>query len=143
MSERDTTEPDSSPSDLIPLGNASQISLGGLTEAQKQQIRMQYAEKMVSLNMKAQELGIEAQALDAHLRNMGAAAVDATRNDIAVTMTRTTNDSLGRTEIIMGNTETAAKGKLSRSQEGQRDLTLVYVVVAAIVVILVAVIINK
>jgi len=39
---------------------------------------------------------------------------------------------------MMGNTERAATGKLSRSQTGEQDRTLIYIVVAAIVVIFVA-----
>jgi hypothetical protein len=143
MSEPNAKGPEQSSSEIIPLGNSSQLSLGGLTEAQQQQIKLQHAERMIHLNAKAQELGIEAQALDAHLRNMGAAAAEATKNDIAVTMTRTSTDTLGRTEIIMGNTETAAKGKLTRSQEGQRDQTLAYVIIAAIAILVIAILMNN
>lgn len=35
---------------------------------------------------------------------------------------------MGRTEIIMGNTEASAKGQLTRSQMGLKDNTLVWLV---------------
>jgi len=143
MSKPNPVDPAQTSSEIIPLGNSSELSLRGLTEEQQQQIKLQHAERMIYLNTKAQELGIEAHALDAHLRNMGAAAAEATKNDVAVTMTRTSTDTLGRTEIIMGNTETAAKGKLTRSQEGQKDLTLVYVVIGAIAVVIIAILMKN
>jgi hypothetical protein len=134
---------DTSGSEVIPLGKTATLSLEGLSEAQRAEIRMEHAKTMVRLKVKAEELAIEAQALGARLNNMGDAAADANRNDIAITLTSTQTDSLGRTEVIIGNTETAAKGKLNRSQAGQKDLTLVYIVVAAIVAIIIALILKQ
>jgi len=128
--------------EVIPLGRTANLSLDGLSAAQRAEIRLEHAKAVVRLQGKADEMAIEAQALRVHLDTMGNAATDANRNEIAITMTRTQNDSLGRTEVIMGNTETAAKGKLNRSQAGQKDLTLVYIVVAAIVAIVIALIVN-
>ena len=39
-----------------------------------------------------------------------------------ITITNSKDDSIGRTEVIMGNTDEAAKGKLSRSAKGLPDL---------------------
>ena len=50
-------------------------------------------------------------------------------------------DSLGRTEVIVGNTEAARKGKLTRSQTGFGDNITLWVVlagIAAVVIVLVA-----
>lgn len=130
-------------SEVIPLGRTATLSLAGFSEAQKAEIQMEHAKTLVRLKGKAEELAIEAQALEVHLNNMGGAAADANRNEIAVTITRTQTDSLGRTEVIMGNTETAAKGKLNRSQAGQKDLTMIYIVVAAVVAVIIALILKQ
>lgn len=131
------------PSHIITLGNTPTLDLSNLTSDGRAAIQKMHAENMVKLNHKALELGVEAQAMETHLRHLSEATIDANRNEYAYTATRVQNDSLGRTEIIMGNTETAAKGKLTRSQAGQKDLTIVYIIVAAIVAIVVAIAIRK
>jgi hypothetical protein len=54
----------------------------------------------------------------------------------SVTMQHTQESSVGRTEVIMGNTAQAASGKLTRTMEGRRDLTWLYFVGGAIVVLI-------
>ena len=44
------------PSNKIQLGAPNQIDTTGLTEQQVQQLRLKYAEGMIALNQKAQEL---------------------------------------------------------------------------------------
>ena len=40
---------------------------------------------------------------------------------------------------MMGNTEAALKGKISRASRGEKDQTLLYVVIAAVVAIVIGV----
>ena len=42
-------------------------------------------------------------------------------SDDAVTVSHTQESSVGRTEVIMGNTEQAMRGRLTKSQTGERD----------------------
>ena len=49
----------------------------------------------------------------------------------SVTISHAHTSTLGRTEVLMGNTEKAAKGKLSRSQTGEDDNTMKYVIIIA------------
>ena len=141
--ERKIVKHETSPNDKITLGKTMELDLTGLSLSQQEELKRQHLSGMLRLNEKAQELGIESQALRAALDQMTETTAKATREDTAVTVTRTQNDTLGRTEIIMGNTEEARRGKLSRSQAGLQDYTIVYIIAAAVVIIVLAVIFNR
>lgn len=49
-----------------------------------------------------------------------------------MTVSHTQESSVGRTEVIMGNTEQAMRGRLTKSQTGERDW-LPYLIGLAIV----------
>jgi len=126
----------------ISLGQKAELSLEGLSEDDVRELRKEHAKGMLRINEKANELGVEGLALRDSLRTMTDETEKASRDGIAVTMTRTTNDSLGRTEVIMGNTDAAQKGKLSRSQAGGKDYTLFYIGAAALIIIVVAILFS-
>jgi hypothetical protein len=82
------------------------------------------------LQATAAKLGIYTEALET-----------ATDKNAAVTVTNTKDDSLGRTEMILGNSEAAHAGKLSRTQQGLGDnvrFWLVLSIIAGVVIVLVA-----
>ena len=58
-------------------------------------------------------------------------------------MTHVHTSTFGRTEVIMGNTETAAKGKLSKSQTGEFNWTPVYLIGGVIaIIVLISIVIH-
>jgi hypothetical protein len=79
------------------------------------------------------------------LRNTLGALAETTRqvsqdgNSVTVTHTQTT--AVGRTEIIMGNTETAGQGKLSPTQTGRETNWTPYYIFAAIAAVVLIVIV--
>ena len=91
-------------------------------------------------NKKAQELNVDVQALDKALTTMATQTEQVSKGGDSITVSLTQDTSLGRTEAIMGNTEQAGKGKLSRSQTGADDNTLKYVIIGAVLVVVVALI---
>jgi hypothetical protein len=123
---------------LIPLGQSTQLDLTPLSETDRTEIVRRFAEGKIELAKKAGELAVENQALAQRLDGMVKTVTRASDTGASASVTGAYNDKMGRTEVIMGNTETAAKGKLSRSQTGEKDLTLVYVIVAAVVVVIIA-----
>lgn len=125
----------------IRLGQSAELNLEGLSEIQIRELKMEHARGIIRVSQKAAELGVEATAFQEGLKTMSSETVNASRDGTAVTMTRTTNDSMGRTEVIMGNTETAQRGKLSRSQTGEKDYTLYYL--GAVVLIIVVWLLAK
>lgn len=119
----------------IQLGMIQNLDMSGLTEHQQQALRYKHAEGMLELQKRAQGLQIDVQATNANLHNMakGVEEVSAAGNSITVTHVQKTE--LGQTEVIMGNTDTAQKGKITRTQRGLPDYTLIYVIMFFIVVL--------
>ena len=105
----------------LPLGSSAELDLSALPEAERVALQVEYARGMIDVNKRAQELGVDVQALDRTLRSMAETTQEVSATDDAVTVTHTQESSIGRTEVIMGNTEQAMKGRLTRSQTGDRD----------------------
>jgi hypothetical protein len=55
-----------------------------------------------------------------------------------VTISNTKDDTTGRTEILMGNTDKARGGVLSKSQTGERDWTPYYIIAGLVAIVLIA-----
>lgn len=105
----------------LPLGSSAELDLSALPEEERVALQVEYARGMIDVNKRAQELGVDVQALDRTLRSMAETTQEVSANDDAVTVTHTQESSIGRTEVIMGNTEQAIKGRLTKSQTGDRD----------------------
>ena len=133
----------STPENTLQIGDTKALSLAGLTEEQIQQLRMKHADGMLDLAKKAQELKIDVGALDAALGTMAGQTKQVSESGDHVTMTHSQTSALGRTEVVMGNTDKAAQGKLTKSQTGEDDNTLKYVLIAAAVAIVIALIATQ
>ncbi len=132
-----TTVESNKTKNAIALGNTTQLDLSPLPEAVQHEMMKRHAEGMINVAKKAAELGVENQALGQRIDSIVDTVKTAGNAGTSATVTGAYNDKMGRTEIIMGNTETAAKGKLSRSQTGEKDMTLIYVVIAAVVIVII------
>jgi hypothetical protein len=119
----------------IVLSDTRSLSTTGLSETQIQELRMHHAKGMIDLERKAHELNIDVRALDNTLSTMADQTKEVSKSGDSVTMSHSHDSSLGRTEVLMGNTEKAAKGKLSKSQTGEEDHTMKIVIIIAIVVV--------
>ena len=60
----------------------------------------------------------------------------------SMTVEHTQNSSVGRTEVIVGNTEKAAKGKISRSATGEPSQLPFIAIIAAVTAIVIALIVS-
>jgi len=127
----------------IVLGESNVLQTAGLTETEIRELRMQHASGMIDLHKKAQELQIDVKALDATLDTMATQTEQVSKAGDSVTMTHSHTSSLGRTEVMMGNTDKAAAGKLSKSQTGEDDNTMKYIIIIAVVAIVVAIIASN
>jgi hypothetical protein len=124
----------------IVLGDSNVLKTAGLSEPQIQELQMHHAKGMIDINKKAQELHIDVKALDATLNTMAKNTEELSKAGDSVTITHSQDSSLGRTEVMMGNTTKAAKGKLSRSQIGEGDSPPKYIIIIAVVAIILALI---
>ena len=104
------------------LNDSVELDLSALPEEQRVTLQVEYARGMIDLDRRAKEIGVDVLALDRTLKSMAETTQSVSASNDAVTITNTQDNSIGRTEIIMGNTEHAMKGKLSKSQTGERDL---------------------
>ncbi|MDR1857436.1 MAG: hypothetical protein LBR22_09835 [Desulfovibrio sp.] len=126
----------------LQLTKAEALDLTGLTEEQKSELRMRHADGVIDLHKKAAEVQIDVVALEKTLDVFNTQTKKATDNGHSATLQHSQTSSVGRTEVIIGNTGKAASGKLSRSATGEEDKTLQVVLVVAIAILLLAIIIT-
>ena len=134
-------------SDLVPspgstnvlqLDSNTQIDLSGLTLEQQQQLKIKHAEASIAISRKKQEIIADVGALNHSLEVMAHNTSEVAAAGADVTITHTQDNSLGRTEVMMGTSDAAKKGKLTRSQTGQADHTYLFAGVAIFIVIVIA-----
>ena len=127
----------------IVLGDMQSFQVAGLTDEQIQELKMLHGKGMLDIHKKAQELKVDVGALDATLSTLATQTEAVSKAGDHVTITHSQSTSVGRTEVVMGNTEKAAQGKLSKSQTGEDDNTLKYVIIGAVVTVIIALVLNK
>ena len=108
-----------------------ELDIDGLEEAEVRTLKKERAQEMIRLEAKANDLVMENKAMDGTLSSMVDHTSRASADGTAVTLTRKIKDTLGETEVIMGNTETARRGKFSR------DYNFAYFLVAGVVVVVI------
>ncbi len=121
----------------IPLSPSTTMDLSWLPEDKREALLVEYTKGMLDIGLKAQELHVDVGTLKTTLDHLASTTKDVSQGGDAITVTHTQETSIGRTEVIMGNTEEAQSGKLSSSQTGRRDMTPIYVIgglIAAVVI---------
>ena len=124
----------------ISLRPTTTIDLSGIPEEERTALISRHAEGLLDIRKKAAELGVDAMALENVLRAASDTVRSATEQGTHATVSHTQTSSIGRTEVIMGNTDRARAGKLSKSQSGETDWTPIYVIigiVAAIIIVMI------
>ena len=89
------------------------IEVNGLQSNQISVLQKQHAKGLIEVQRKASELKVDIQALDQTLESLTSQARTANDAGVNITATHTQNTSLGQTEIIVGNTQRAASGKVA------------------------------
>ena len=107
--------------DIVNLTESKSVDLSHLDEESKKEIHQLIAKQKVELAKKGMEQSIDVDSLRARLNTFGNQVYDVIEKGGSITITNAKDDSIGRTEVIMGNTDEAAKGKLSRSAKGLPD----------------------
>lgn len=133
---------DVTPSQAIQLGGKnSELDISQLTPEQQRELRARHAKGMIDAEVRAHDIAVDAQALDKGLETMAHHTKEISKEEgLSVTLTQVREDKMGRTEVIMGNTDTASKGRLSRSQSSQKDTTLIWFALAVLVIIAIVII---
>jgi hypothetical protein len=124
------------------IGKGIPLDLTGIPEDQIQSLKYKYAERMGEIAAKAMEAGVDTETLDKKLSTIAGHTIALTKEGASVTITSTSDDSIGRTEAMIGNTETAKIGKLSRSQAGLKDLYPLWIGVGIFIIIVILVVVK-
>ena len=96
----------------------SEIDLVDLPQEAKDELKAEMARKMIDNADRQVQMGQDVQALSASLQTMSTASVQMSEQGLTMTISNTKDDNLGRTEILIGNSDTAQRGKLTRTQSG-------------------------
>lgn len=116
----------------------AEIDVTGLTVEQIQALKIKYAEMSIEWIERGRTIGTDAQSLGATLETLSRSTAQMSEQGTNVTITNTRDDALGRTEMIVGNSDAARKGKLSMTQKGLGDPTMLYMGFALVVLVILA-----
>ena len=128
---------------VINLGPSTSIDLSWLPENERKAFLLDYTKGMIDLSKKAQELHIDTAVLKKTLNDLADTTIQVSESGNAVTITHTQTTKVGRTEVMMGNTEQAQSGKLSKSQTGVKDWTPYYIFGGIFALIIIAALVNR
>ncbi len=129
-------------SKIINLADSNIIDLSHLSDDKAGELQARHFGAMIDLKKKAGELQIDVGALNATLGTLNTEADRAAKAGIHATMTHTQTTSIGRTEVVIGNTERAAGGKISTSAAGLQDRMPWVLGIGAVVLIVLAMILR-
>ena len=116
-------------------GNENSLDMSLLSTEEQQEIVKQYQDGLLDVRLKAAELRVDIGALGATLNALSHSVSEIHASGNSATISHTQDSAAGRTEIIVGNTERAQSGKLSRSQTGDRDWTPYFIVGGVVIVV--------
>jgi len=122
----------------INLGPSTSMDLSWLPENERKALLIDYTKGMIDISKKAQELHVDAVVLKKTLDDLSDTTREVSDSGNAVTITHSHTTKVGRTEIMMGNTEQAQSGKLSKSQTGEKDWTPYYIFAGILALIIIA-----
>lgn len=122
----------------INLGPSTSMDLSWLPENERKALLIDYTKGMMDISKKAQELHVDAVVLKKTLDDLSDTTREVSDSGNAVTITHSHTTKVGRTEIMMGNTEQAQSGKLTKSQTGEKDWTPYYIFAGILALIIIA-----
>lgn len=126
----------------INLGPSTSMDLSWLPENERKALLIDYTKGMIDIGKKAQELHVDAAVLKRTLDDLSDTTREVSDSGNAVTITHSQTTKVGRTEVMMGNTEQAQSGKLSKSQTGEKDWTPYYIFGGILALIIIAALMN-
>ena len=129
--------------EVLDLKNDQLLDLSGLDEEAKRALTLKAHEAKIDIQKKAAEAQVDLQGTKINLDNLNDTVKESTREGTSITVTHTQTTSVGRTEVVMGNTERAASGKISRGGAGLEDNTIKILVGVGIIAIIVALILSN
>ena len=112
------------PAKAINLGSNTLIDLSDIPDDQVAELKRQLASGMIDVKTKAEQLKVDIGGL---AMGLGSFNDEAAKANVSLTVTHTQTTSFGKTDIVIGNTEQAAKGKLPASDKTLRIVGIIAV----------------
>lgn len=126
----------------IDLTPGTSMDISWLPESERKVLLNDYTKGILDISRKAQELHVDSAALKKTLDDLSLTTKEVSESGSAVTISHTQTTSVGRTEVIMGNTQQAQSGKLSKSQTGEKDWTPYYIFGGILALIIIVALMN-
>ncbi len=126
----------------IDLTPGTSMDISWLDESERKALLVDYTKGILDISRKAQELHVDSAALRKTLDDLAVTTKEVSESGNAVTVSHTQTTSVGRTEVIMGNTQQAQSGKLSKSQAGEKDWTPYYIFGGILALIIIVALMN-
>lgn len=126
----------------IDLTPGTSMDISWLPESERKALLTDYTKGILDISRKAQELHVDSAALKKTLDDLSVTTKEVSESGNAVTISHTQTTSVGRTEVIMGNTQQAQSGKLSKSQTGEKDWTPYYIFGGILALIIIVALMN-
>jgi len=136
--EKNLTKSGSSVPTEINLRPSTSMDLSWLPENERKALLIDYTKGMIDIGKKAQELHVDAAVLKRTLDDLSDTTREVSNSGNAITITHSQTTKVGRTEVMMGNTEQAQSGKLSKSQTGEKDWTPYYIFGGILALVIIA-----
>jgi len=127
----------------VPLVPTTSVDLSFLPEDERNALMAEHAKGLLNIKEKAQELHVDSACLKKTLDDLAETTREVTEGGNSATITHTQTTKVGRTEIIMGNTDEARSGKLTKSQSGIKDWTPIYIIAAIAAAVIIVSMIMK
>ena len=122
----------------VGLTDGRELDLSGLPEEERKALLSEYYKGTLDIDRKARQMGMDTMIIKKNLDDFVETTRQANADNTSITLAHTQDSSVGRTEVIMGNSDRAQSGKLTKSQTGQTDWTPLYVIgglIAAVAII--------
>lgn len=140
--KKDSAAPVSGMPKEITLTPTTTVDLTELPESKRAELVAEYIKGRLDISKKAQELHVDIEALKKTLDDLVSTTRRVSDAGDAITVSHTSTSSAGRTEVIMGNTEKAHSGKLTKSQTGEKDWTPYYIFGGIFALIIIAALVS-
>jgi hypothetical protein len=131
-------KPTAMPTSVVSNSATAFELLSLLPEDKRTALIEEHTRGMLDINRKATEMHVDVAALSAALGTVSSTTIQAAKDGNSVTTSHTQTTTIGRTEVIMGNTDAARVGKLTKSQTGEFNWTPIYIIIGIIALVMIA-----
>ena len=126
----------------LDMGSMQSLDVSKLNQEQQQALQLKLNEAKIDLAASAKKAQIDLEVTKSKMDLHSEMSKNASEDGTAYTGTDSFDSSIGRIEMVVGNTERAAKGKMTRSGAGMEDISMKVIITVGIVVVILALILG-